>query len=1022
MLKKPASCLGCNLYRSGNGFVKPDGDGTSGLFIIGSHNGPSEEAQGVPFVKYSAGGSKLEEIFKFAGVQRKDFKLANIIQCQPPGDRLEFMPFEPYAIAHCREAHLKPLLKGKKNVILALGSVPLRELTNFKNGGKKENVSSLRGFVLPSEYGYVIPSFDPVFIRKGKPQFIQYSKSDLQRALLTIRSSFTLPTYDFNQHPSYDDIKSFYYRCKDNPNNPIAYDIETEDSADTEEDERQGLFSNTITRIQFSLAKNQGITFPWQEQYFKLIQLFFLLPNWKLGFNCYNFDDLRIRDKGFRISSKVIDLMWMFKHHHPGLERGLQKVASFYGYPEPWKHHSGDREEWYACHDVSAPHYIWENLVREMKEEGTYGNFTPEQRQININISSSHINFESSFNSSDHSEARGTEKPSQKTPKGFLGHVVEFWPILDKARETGLAVNKEKLDNLGVELEKELKIINKELQGLIPDELKNLEPKRKEKDGTFSYGFKKPPKKPLLTAWEAYCNIRDNWNSRNLPTDKFLLNFTEFLNSRIAMEVDNDAEKQKATGSSKAIKYYELFERPVLAGTDCWKPQWFRRLEFKPSSQQVQKYIEFKNNELKKSTSKYEQRLAAKYKVPEILDIKTKQLRKSTGSKALETLLNSTGDEVIRLIVGDKDTNGAIGKKAGLRSVQKILKNDIPNWIPAEDGRVHTTWGIVAASGQLDARNPNILNASKHKPLGKIFRRVIEAPPGEIYVECDKKSYHVATMGYAADDPSYIRFSQLDPHSFFTAYVAKGVLGIPNLEMSDEEILDICKRYKRDEKWSWVRQHTSKVIVLGNQLGLGPRKIFINQNSLVSDPITKKKIYPFSSIEYVKSLQTMIAKLFPKVERFKTEVKRKAHSQKKLINEFGYKQDFFEVYTYKFDSELQQITKTNGSEAEKAIAFEVQSPAFGDIRDKLLQLQNKGLLEKYPFVVSIHDSFGFMFEQRKFDNFIADVYPILVSPSRVLVKPCCPQGLVVGVEISYGRNWQAFDPITNPEGMKEFKI
>src|SRR4029077_7630046 len=88
-----------------------------------------------------------------------------------------------------------------------------------------------------------------------------------------------------------------------------------------------------------------------------------------------------------------------------------------------------------------------------------------------------------------------------------------------------------------------------------------------------------------------------------------------------------------------------------------------------------------------------------------------------------------------------------------------------------KDGCVHTTWGFSAPSGQINSYAPNVLNLSKWTVNGQIFRRMIAAPEGYSFIEFDKKSFHVATLGYCAEDASYIRFSQLDPHSIFASYI-----------------------------------------------------------------------------------------------------------------------------------------------------------------------------------------------------------------------------------------------------------
>lgn len=561
---------------------------------------------------------------------------------------------------------------------------------------------------------------------------------------------------------------------------------------------------------------------------------------------------------------------------------------------------------------------------------------------------------------------------------GFLGHVVEFWPILAEAKKIGMPVSKKGIDSLKARLEEEKAKLNLELQELVPDELKSRTPRRKNKEtGEIEFGFVRPPEKEIERLWNEYRNSVHRSND---------ISFVRYCNSN---------------------GYGCIY---LTSNTGCFWCRWYRVAPFKPSSKQVIAYIKWKASELAKSENSLDRRLAKKYKVPLLIDKKKGIKRETTGNKHLKELLESTGDEVILRIIGNSELkNASLGEKAGIRSIDKVIKNDIVNWQPASDGAVHTTWGLTAASGQLDSRSPNILNASKHTIIGKIFRRVIEAPGENIIVECDKKSYHVATMGYCANDESYIRFSQLDPHSYFTAYVADGEFGLPDFGMPDSEILSICKKYKTHEKWSWVRQHVSKVIVLGNQLGLGPTKAFLQNRK------------SFKNIEEVRKLQQIIAGIFPKIEFFKQAIKKQAHSQKKLVNEWGYQQHFWEVFSYKYDKEMNNWSRVPGTEAEKAIAFPVQSLAFGDIRDKLIQIKEKGLLERYKFISSIHDSFVFMFPRRLLDSFMVEVYPILVSPSRKLVKECCPKGLVVGVEIFWGKNFASMS-VDNPNGMRELKI
>lgn len=365
MLRKPEACKSCPIYGSGFGFIPSQGTPHNGVTLVGEAGGENEAKHGEPFYRFAQAGSKLEEVLKLLRQPRNHFRVGNIVSCRPPANLLENMPYELTVVNHCK----KNRPEGK--VLVALGKIPLKYLTG-KSGEAKETIGMLRGYYIPSPSGIVVPTYHPSFVKRGKPGYIQYLLWDIQKALNYAKSPPEKTKYRFSENPTWEDAKSYYYRVKDSPSSPLAYDIETEDSSDTEEDERQGLTSNTITQIQFSLAKDEGIAFPWNENFFKIIRLLLLTENLKLGFNSYNYDDPRLVDKGFQIRGTRIDVMWMWKHWNPGLERGLQKVASCFDYPEPWKHTSSENLAKYGCHDVSSLHYIFPKLKEWMERDGIW--------------------------------------------------------------------------------------------------------------------------------------------------------------------------------------------------------------------------------------------------------------------------------------------------------------------------------------------------------------------------------------------------------------------------------------------------------------------------------------------------------------------------------------------------------------------------------------------------------------------------------------------------------------------------
>lgn len=282
-------------------------------------------------------------------------------------------------------------------------------------------------------------------------------------------------------------------------------------------------------------------------------------------------------------------------------------------------------------------------------------------------------------------------------------------------------------------------------------------------------------------------------------------------------------------------------------------------------------------------------------------------------------------------------------------------------------------------------------------------------PNGHVFVEFDYRSFHVAMMGFVAKDPNYIRFSQIDPHSIFTSWIIPGgFVPLVNLDLMDDgEITGYCKKIKKHDEYGILRQKVAKPCVLGNQLGLGPMR-FYRQNK----PHVR-------SLAHGRQLQTRLGEGFPLVEKFKQETRDKADRQTYLQNYYGRVQRFFEVYRWSYDKRQGKWKKGFGSESDKTVGFEVQSNAFDMLIEKVLQMGKVGWLDRYLFTNTIHDSLIFLPQRGHLDNCIADVGGLMVAPSVTLVNTAAPNGLKVGVEWAAGRNWQKWDSVSNPDGMKE---
>jgi hypothetical protein len=419
--------------------------------------------------------------------------------------------------------------------------------------------------------------------------------------------------------------------------------------------------------------------------------------------------------------------------------------------------------------------------------------------------------------------------------------------------------------------------------------------------------------------------------------------------------------------------------------------------------------------------------LAKLYQVPE-----NKEGRPTTAKGELDLMVEKLAeaghpDRVLELV-------------QDIRSLDYNLNTQIPNWKPSLDGRVHTTWGYLAASGQLNSVRPNVLNLSRWTDEGQRFRRIIEAPYGYSFLEFDHKSYHVSTLGYCADDPTYIRFSQLDPHTIFASQIIPRDWCKPiTLDLPDSEIMERSSWLKRKCKEMKAtigvdfRQDVAKNTVLANQLGQREWNFYRKHRKYIA------------SVEEAKRLQDTLNDMFPLVTAFKNNIREIAYDGGKqieggmarrmrerwggpkflLLKEWGVVDYFFDVFNWRFKPKSRSFEKVHGTDSERAIAFPVQGEAFGMLKYEIRGMNEKGYLERYGFINTIHDSVVFLCRDALLASAVSDVSVHMSSTCSRMVLPSTGEALKVGVEASVGKNLQSKDYFgegTNPEGMEEVRV
>jgi hypothetical protein len=395
----------------------------------------------------------------------------------------------------------------------------------------------------------IVPSYHPSFLRRGAMNLKTVLSFDLQRAVHIAKHGFTRLPVDYQTKPSIDDAIIFRNKVRDNPRQLLTYDIETPNSAEMPEDEREEDASYELRSIQFSLTPQTGIFFPNDPAYMDIAREIMRYTNPKAGHNAWNFDDPRLRHNNFEIAGdENDDTLWMWHHAQPDLPAHLQFVGSFFGMDFPWKHLSGSDAEFYGCADVDVVQRIMAKLPADLKARGIWQN------------------------------AQGYG--------GYANHIRKLQPILVETSKRGIPID----DVARIEMKTTLEIVrdgvHDDIQKLIPESVFKLDPKK-------GYAGTPPRVKELLNAGKSIEEI-----SRTRFEDPQGNGFYFVIRDRpktVEAVVINPDIVPDDKGGMVPVKVHEVVEE------SCW----FRKYEFNPAgSQQVLRYMKAKKHPIPKDHKK----------------------------------------------------------------------------------------------------------------------------------------------------------------------------------------------------------------------------------------------------------------------------------------------------------------------------------------------------------------------------------------------------------------------------------
>jgi uracil-DNA glycosylase len=969
----PDSCSGCPLSTNPHcgHFTKVTGKGTSGVLIVGEASGEHEAKKAIPFVDSAPAGSILEKAIRMGGGQRDDYWITNIIRCRPPNNILSGAPYEREAISHCNQYLNRAITELQPRAIVTLGSIPLRELTGF-HGGKK-SISYVRGYPLSGPSGIpVIPSFHPAFIVRGNTRLIGLLIKDLASARSAAAGRLTYivdPSTEMMAFEGPKALEDLYNEALSDPEVWIAYDIETKESLEGEEDElverehtdaddgthidldegdvgelglgetidrlreetsheggtgisdKLGISPGGITSIQFAISDKWGVYGDWSDPRIKSLgQKILSLPNPKVAHNGDHFDRPVLERDGVYISGEHFDSLSMRRSLQPDLPAGLQQVAVDYGWRWPWKHYSGSNAVLYGVADVCSLVRIVSKLPEELDRLGMWEGYQRYIRQTRDLV----------------------EIPWEKR---------------------GIPMNVERLDELREYLSREVIIKTVEVKAHIPDELHSAHPKE---------GYKDIPDR-IKDMVMADPDIEILFN----PTAKILKNGkVKLVKSKTKI---SDIYKMLMDMKLPYLLNKVLTNHPeLMVGDFGGNQRLFERVWFNPrSSQQMIKYLKH-----------------MKYEVP----IDFKKGTETTSDKLMKRLQEKTGDPVIALSREIRALEKMRDSYTGKIGEDGMAKG---GWIPEKDGRLRVPT-MTNSTMQYSSVGVNVFTLPKRREeLAKRFRKCVMAEPGHVLIEMDFKAFHDLTTAALATDEIKWRTAKLDPH----AYVAGWLVKYPGIEKALERNDSDLKNYLEDikNKHKKVRNEQAKPLNHGTNFGQGYRRLYFENEEY------------FESELQAKQMMLMLKRVYPKTFQWQEGLLESLDvgggRVPYLQSVWGARRWFWDVWAWKKNKQ-DQWYKSKGQDAEKALAFLPANHAHGMFRKKLLEAAEREWLDRYELILFPHDAWVFHPPIELADECIENIKGLMEAPVIELANPIlCPNGLSCAVDVAVGFNMGEMEEI-----------
>lgn len=341
----------------------PNGNKDLVRLVIAEAPGAEEAACGRPLVGGS--GRIFDKLLARVGIQREGLTVANCIQCKPPDNIFptdhaarKYISKEEavQSVAHCRRAHLGPLLDSRewKRVDL-LGDKPLRLVA-----GRNTGIFNARGSSLVIERSGKssvrgLATLHPAYLMRDQTM-LPVAANDL------IKSLDTVPEF-YNPFPSLEEVQKFV-------STTFSFDIECPKYRFMGEDAPAEM-------VGLSDRANHAMCVPVKGSYIGELRRIFSNAKKVIGHNCIQFDLPKLRLLNIKIGPEcVVDDTMLLQHLvFPDFPHDLEFVGSQFVNKPAWKDDKSVLET-YCCRDTDVTFQAWQQLLPMVRRESLLALYT----------------------------------------------------------------------------------------------------------------------------------------------------------------------------------------------------------------------------------------------------------------------------------------------------------------------------------------------------------------------------------------------------------------------------------------------------------------------------------------------------------------------------------------------------------------------------------------------------------------------------------------------------------------------